>query len=218
MDDTRWERAAAAGGILFVVLALVSAFLPGSPPMASDPAREIAEFFADKSDQIRVASFLGVIASIPLVWWGASIFRMLERSTGNARLSVIAAIGIAVGVAASGVASVVFAVVGILGVEGSGGPDAVKFFFVLGLSLNGIVGIATALLVGAVSAGVLRTGMMAKGVGWFGALVALLAVAGSIVTVSVGDAAMGLSFLSFLAFALWLLIVSVVMLRRPATA
>jgi hypothetical protein len=56
---------------------------------------------------------------------------------------------------------------------------------------------------------------MPKLLGWFGALVALLAVVGSAIAVSTRDAFFTVSFVSFLAFAIWLLIVSVLMLRGP---
>jgi len=218
VDDAKWERAAGWGGIVFVVLALASVFLVGSPPMTSDPAREIADFFVDNDDAIRQSAFVGILATIPLVWWGAAMYRTVERATGNARLSVMAAIGIAIGAVASCIASVVYAVVAMLGVTGSGGVTGVKFFYVLGTNMNGVVGIGTALLVGAVSAGILRSGMMARALGWFGALVALVALVGSLISVSGNEAVMAISFVSFLLFMVWILIVSVLMIRRPAEA
>ena len=216
MDDAKWERAAGAGGILFVVLALVSAFLPGAPPMTSDSAKEIAEYFNDHADAIRQASFLGIIATLPIVWWTAAMYRMLDRATGNARLGVMLAVGVAIATVAAGASAIVFATVALMGVGGSGGLSETKFFYVLGTNLNALVAIGTALAVGSVSAGVLRTGMMPKWLGWLGALVALVAVGGSLVGVSGNDAVMGLLLVGFLGFSLWLVIVSVLMLRRPA--
>jgi hypothetical protein len=215
MDDAKWERAAGAGGILFVVLVLISAFLPGSPPSTSDPAVKIAKYFADHDDAIRQASFLAIIATLPIVWWAAAIYRMLERATGNARLGVITAVGVAIATVAGGISAVVYAVVAVAGVGGSGGVSGTKFFYMLGTNMNAMVAIGTALAVGAVSAGILRTGMMAKWIGWLGGLVALLSVVGSLIAVSGNDVVMGVLFASFLVFALWLVIVSVVMLRAP---
>ena len=216
MDDAKWERAAGAGGILFVVLVLVSAFLPGAPPSTSDPARDIAKYFNDHGDAIREASFLGIIATLPLVWWIAAMYRRLERATGNARLGVMTAVGAAIAATAGGVGAVVMAVVAMVGVGGAGGLTGTKFFYLLGTNLNSMVAIGTALLVGSVSAGILRTGMMPKWIAWLGALVAVLSVGGSLISVSGNDAVMGLLIASFLTFALWLVIVSVVMLRTPA--
>ena len=217
MDDAKWERAAGAGGIVFVVLVLVSAFLPGAPPSTSDPARDIAKYFTDHGDAIRQASFLGIIATLPIVWWTAAMYRMLERATGNARLGVMAAVGVAIATVGGGVSSIVFAVVAMVGVDGSGGLAGTKFFYLLGTNLTALVAIGTALVVGSVSAGILRTGMMPKWIAWLGALVALLSVVGSLIGVSGNDAVMVVLFASFLTFALWLVIVSIIMLRKPAT-
>jgi len=218
MDDQKWERAAGAGGILFVVLVLVSAFLPGAPPSTSDPARDIAKYFTDHGDAIRQAAFLAIIATLPIVWWAAAMYRMLDRATGNARLGVMVVVGVAIATVAAGMSSIVYAAVALAGVDGSGGLSGTKFFYLLGTNLTSLLAIGTALVVGSVSAGILRTGMMPKWIAWLGALVAVLSVGGSLIGVSGNDAAAILLFISFLTFSLWLVIVSIVMLRKPAAA
>jgi len=218
MDDAKWERAAGAGGILFVVMILISAVLPGTPPMTGDPPGEIAKWFADNGDEIRLAAMLGLLATIPLVWRAAAVYRMLERATGNHRLGVMLVLGVAIAAVAAGFSSLVYAVVAIAGVEGTGGINGTRFYYLLGTNAIGLAAIGLALAVGAVSAAILRTGMLPKLLGWYGALVALLAVLGSAIAVSTRDALFTLSFVSFLTFALWVLIVSGFMLRGPAPA
>lgn len=216
MDEARWERAAGAGAILFVVMVVVSALLPGSPPMAGDPASEIAEWFADHEDTIRYAAMLGILATPLIVWWAAAIYRMLERATGNARLGVMVAIGIAIAAVGSGVSAVVYSVIAIVGPRGTGGTAETRTLYLVATNVNALVGIGTALAVGAVSMGILRSKMMPTWIAWWGALVVVLSVLGSFVAMSTRDAVMGAMFLSFLTFAIWLLAVSVVMLRKPA--
>jgi len=114
--------------------------------------------------------------------------------------------------------SIVYAAVALAGVDGSGGLSGTKFFYLLGTNLTSLLAIGTALVVGSVSAGILRTGMMPKWIAWLGALVAVLSVGGSLIGVSGNDAAAILLFISFLTFSLWLVIVSIVMLRKPAAA
>jgi hypothetical protein len=46
MDESKWERYAALGGIWFVVLSVISAFLPGTPPKTDDSLVKIANYFA----------------------------------------------------------------------------------------------------------------------------------------------------------------------------
>jgi hypothetical protein len=218
MDDAKWERAAGAGGILFVVMVVISAFLPGTPPMTSDPAKDIAKWFVDNDDAIRYSAMLGILATLPLVWWGAALYRMLERATGNARLGVMVAIGIAIATAAAAVSSVTYATVAIVGVPGAGGLAGTRFFYLLGTNINSMVGIGTALAVGAASAGILRSGMMPKWIGWWGGLVVVLSVAASFVAMSTRDAVMTAMILSAVTFGVWIIAVSVVMLRKPAPA
>ena len=67
MDDSKWERWGALGGILFVIMVLVSVFLPGSPPKTSDSAAKIVKFFADNGDEIRWAGYIGLLAHHPAV-------------------------------------------------------------------------------------------------------------------------------------------------------
>ena len=67
MDDSKWERWGALGGILFVIMVLVSVFLPGSPPKTSDSAAKIVKFFADNGDEIRWAAYIAVSGHHPAV-------------------------------------------------------------------------------------------------------------------------------------------------------
>lgn len=211
----KWERAAGAGGILFVVMVMVSAVLPGAPPSTSDSAVKIVEYFRDNADAIRAAAVLGIVATLPLAWWAAGIYRWLERATGNSRLGVMVVIGVAVGAVAAGVSSVIYAVVAMVGELGAGGTFGTKFYYLLGTNLTGIVAIGTALAVGAVSAGILRTGMMPKWVAWLGGLVVVASLGGSLIAVSGNDVVFAITFIGYLTFALWLVIVSILMLRRP---
>ena len=66
MDDSKWERWSALGGVLFVVLILVAGFLPGSPPKTSDSAGKIANFITDKNDEVRWAAYIGALGSVAL--------------------------------------------------------------------------------------------------------------------------------------------------------
>src|ERR1700704_4099555 len=94
MDDSKWERWSALGGILFVVLILVSAFLPGSPPKTSDSAAKIAKFVVDKHDELRWAAYLGALAAVPLFWFAGAVWRLLRRAEGGEpRLAAMGGLG-----------------------------------------------------------------------------------------------------------------------------
>src|ERR1700750_551593 len=89
VDDRRSDRSLALAGIVFVVLMLIAAFLPGSPPKPNDSAAKIVKFVTDKNDQLRWSGFVGVLASIVLLGWLGAVWRLLRRAEGGVvRLAV----------------------------------------------------------------------------------------------------------------------------------
>ncbi len=210
MDDSKWERWGGLGGILFVVLIAVSAFLPGSPPKTSDSATKIAKFVGDNGDALRWASFLGAIGTIGLFWFLGSVWRVLRRAEGgNPRLAVMAVLGATFAAVMGAIGAIMLAAVAIVGVGGAGGNTGIRFFYILStnLGIGTVVGIAV--FVAACSAVILRTGVFPKWLGWVGALIALVAALASASTASTRDEYFALGFVTFAAFTLWLLVVSI---------
>ena len=120
MDDAKWERWAGLGGILFVILVLVSAFLPGNPPMQTDSTAKIARYFNQHRDDIRWAAYIGSVAAVPFLWWLGSVWARLRRSEGaTPRLAVVAVAGGIFGTVMATAAR--FGVAGILSVGADGG-------------------------------------------------------------------------------------------------
>ena len=98
MDDAKWEKYAALGGVAFVVLSVVGTFIAGSPPAADDSATEIAEWFSDNAGAIQAGQFLNGLGLIALIWWAGSLFRKMARAeAGRPRLSVVAIVGFVFG-------------------------------------------------------------------------------------------------------------------------
>ena len=214
MEDSKWERWSALGGILFVVLIVVSAFMPGTPPKPSDSAAKIAKFFGDNGDAIRWAALVGAVGTIGLFWFLGGVWRVLRRAEGgDPRLTVVAVAGAIFAAVMGAVGSITLSAVGIAGVSGSGGASGTKFFFVLATNLGVGTAIGIAVFLGAFSAVILHTGVFPKVLGWFGALLALVAVAATASVSSTRDVFVVLGFVAFLGFGLWVLIISVMMLR-----
>jgi hypothetical protein len=214
VDDSKWERWGGLGGILFVVLVVISAMLPGSPPKTSDSATKIANFVNDNRDAIRWASFLGALGTIALFWFLGTVWRVLRRAEGgNPRLAVMAVLGATFAAVMGAIGAITLSVMGITGVQGSGGKTLTRFFYVLStnLGIGTVVGIAVFL--GAFSAVILRTGVFPRWLGWIGALIALVAIVASAATASTRDALGVLGFVTFLTFMVWMLVVSVMIVR-----
>ena len=214
MDDGKWERWGGLGGILFVVLVLVSAFMPGSPPKTSDSAAKIAKFVTDHGDAIRWASFVGALAGIALFWFLGSVWRVLRRAEGGSpRLAVMAVLGAAFATTMAAVGGIVLSAVGIVGVNDAGGKTGTRFFYIMATNIGAGTVVGIAVFVGAFSAVILRTGVFPKFLGWIGALIALVAVLASASTASTRDEYFALGFVAFVTFMLWLLVVSIMIVR-----
>jgi hypothetical protein len=213
VDDSKWERWGALGGILFVIMVLVSVFLPGSPPKTSDSAAKIVKFFGDNGDEIRWAGYIGLLATIPLFWWLSSVWRLMRRGEGGApRLAVMALGGAVFATVTAAIGAIILAVVPLVGL-GSVGPSGARFFYVLGANIGAAPLIGIAALIGAFSAVIIRSGVLPVVLGWLGALVALIALVGAAVVATTNDTLFAISFVGFAASALWVLIVSIFMLR-----
>jgi hypothetical protein len=98
MDDVQWERYAALGGIWFVVLNVIGAFVPGTPPSTDDSVHKIGTYFADHAGGIKTAGVLMGLGAIGLFWWFGSLWRRMIAAEGDRpRLAAVAAVSLAIG-------------------------------------------------------------------------------------------------------------------------
>jgi hypothetical protein len=212
VDDSKWERAANWGGILFVVLVAVAAFIPGSPPKPSDGVGKIVKYFADHHDAVQWAGYIGALAVIPLLWWLGSVWRLMRINEGGSpRLTVSAFAG---AVFAAAMATIGGVAVGAVALERNFiGAQGLKFFYVLTGALTSATLIGIVVFVGSVSVVVLRTNALPRLLGWFGALVSLVAIVGAAATATDKDAIFFAGFAGFIGFLLWVLATSILMMR-----
>jgi hypothetical protein len=135
VDDSKWERWGALGGILFVVIVAVSAIIPGSPPKTSDSSVKMLHFLEDNGDAVRVAAVLGGLAIVPLFWWLGSVWRLMRRGEGGSpRLAVTALGGAVFASVMAAIGGVLLAVMPIVGAR-SLGSTGVRFFYILSTNL-----------------------------------------------------------------------------------
>jgi hypothetical protein len=218
VEDAKWERWSALGGIIFVVLSLVAGLMPGTPPKTGDSAVKIADFIADKGDRLRWAGYLGALAVVALFWFLGGVWRVLRRAEGgNPRLTVVAVIGAVFASVMATLGGLGLAVLGITGAAGAGGPQTTRFLYILSTNVTVATVFGMAVFIAAFSVVILRTGFLPKVLGWIGALIALLAIASGGIVASTRDVFFDLSFGAFFAFSLWLLVVSVMMLLGRAS-
>jgi hypothetical protein len=213
-DDAVWERRAGWGGIAFAVFSLAwGLVILGSDLGGFDSSDEElrASLDPETGDAGRLwpASIFLALAGAGLLWFLGSLRLLLMRADPTTRLTAVA---FAAGVV---LVTLVFVKNAIqLGLAVAIGwedvevdPDAYRL---LDATLFGLImheGVAGAVLVGAASVIVLRSGVLPRWLGWAGAVVAVLAFFSLLLW--------GLGLLALLA---WVAAVSVFVLRGSRAA
>ena len=212
MDDKKWEKLAALGGVVFVVLNLVGIIAPGSPPSADDTNDEVLKWLVDNASGIKIAALMPGLSIIALVWWFGSLWRRMSKAeNGNHRLSVVALVGLAASGALYLASVSVVATVAIQVDEV--GADPAKFFYVLSAVLLSMAGPFLAVHLLGVNAIALRSGFLPKWVGYLGVFSAVLQASSLLGATTDADPATLLGFAAFITWSVWILVVSIHMWR-----
>ena len=84
-------------GVGFVLLGIVSFIVGGEPKSADEPVREIVDYYVDNKDSIQVAAFIGVAATLLLVFFGAYLRGVLRAAAPEGEiLSLVSFLGLVV--------------------------------------------------------------------------------------------------------------------------
>jgi hypothetical protein len=216
MDDSKWERYAALGGIWFVALSVISAFLPGAPPSTSDSVEKIAKYFSDHSGAIEVATFLGGLAIVGLFWWFGSVWRLMaDAEGGKPRMAVVALAGLAMAAALALASGAISSTVALRHIDLGAGA---KFFYVLTVVLVAMAGFGLVVHIAAVTSLSYREKIFAPWINVIGWIAALLFLIGTIGVASDATAFVFIGLLAFLVWCLWIVVVSLNMWKRDAAA
>jgi hypothetical protein len=172
MNKALWDRLAALGGVVFVVLFLIGLLAPGSPPTVDDSGAEVVEFFTDSRGAILFGTWLIGLGVIALLWFAASLVTAM-REAGEARLATAAFGGLILGVAIAAMASLLQAGLA-YSVAGEIEPDEVRALYHLTVVANTLSGVIFAAFALAVAGATVRTGFLPRAWGWASGGVGLL--------------------------------------------
>ncbi len=202
-----WERAAALAGVSFTAL-YVAAFALGIEVGVSD--REILDYYSDSGNRAQEVAAFFLIAAAGLSYM---VFAVLLRSLivrEEAGTGVLAALTLA-----SGASTTVLVLAGdaisratafaAMDAEFDLEPNTRRVFENAGFLLFVCATLAAIVLVVSVSLAVLRCGILPRWVGWAGFPTALLLP-------------LAIAFVGFLVLMIWVLAVSVALLRRAPRA
>lgn len=220
-DASSWERLALGSGILFAVAqigAMLFSFgvvVPTHAPVGAPPA-ETAAALAAHSGLIAAGTYLFTLPVPFLLLFLGGLFEVVRRSEGGGMVpaAVILVAGVAAAVIApmGAVLSGLGAPMAILG----GDPAIVTEVDSITPLAMALAGYPYAVLAGVTSLVVLRGGITPRWIGWSGLALAALCLAAT-ATIAIRDL-FPLTLLETLLFPLWVLAISVALVRRRRSA
>ena len=191
-------------GVAFIVVAIIGFIVGGEPKDASHPATEIADWYIDNKDSVEVGAFIGVAATVLLVFFGAYLRNVLRVAAGgDDMLSLVSFIGlvvVAVGFAIDTTISIAIA-------ERADDIDPIAVQSLQALWDNDFVPIALGVLLflWATGISVVRSGALPKWIGWIMILLGVVALT-------------PIGFASFLGTAVLILVISILLAVRARSA
>lgn len=215
VDEPRWARSAAVGGFLFVVLNVIAAFAPGTPPASDASAARIAAYFRDHGGAVKAQLLLGGIGIAALLWWSGALWRIISRAEdGGPRLAVVAAVSLTTGLTLALVSGIATSTAAIR--LGSG--DTAQLLFGMSLVAIAAGGIAIAAFLVATGVVTYRTQVVPRWTSYLGWAAALAFLVGGIGTVTDSNAVNLIGLAAFLIWCVWIVVMSVFMWRDGASA
>jgi len=214
MGNSGWEQIGAAGGIVFVVLQMASQALiqvGGAEPPFDAPADTIAAFFMARDSQLfALGDYLSSLSLIAFLWFLGSLWSALRRGEGEpAWLSHVAL--------ASGLMVVATVSAGggwplaIFRRDEGLDPQIARLLFDQGNFAFANIWAMLASLSLATSLVSIRTRAFPRWLSWAGLL-----IAGGLLAARAVWATSALAFIPFFLCYLWLIAISVVLIRRAS--
>jgi len=191
-------------GVAFIVVAIIGFIVGGEPKDASHPATAIVDWYIDNKDSVEVGAFIGVAATVLLVFFGAYLRNVLRVAAGgDDMLSLVSFIGlvvVAVGFAIDTTISIAIA-------ERADDIDPIAVQSLQALWDNDFVPIALGVLLflWATGISVVRSGALPKWIGWIMILLGIVALT-------------PIGFASFLGTAVLILVISILLAVRARSA
>lgn len=220
MNNSRMEKVGAAFGIVFVGLLVATFFTTPQPPFVSDSTDKILDFYFENQNGILLTAMLSTMATAAFLWFAGTLLshlRAAEQPTG--RVSVIG-FGGAIGAATLFSASA--AIQGSLALSiGESSPEIARAMFNTGYMMGAVVQVVFLVWVYAVVLVIFRTRALPVGLGWLGAINALVGLYGifAIYSEAVRDSLEGpLGLVSFLWILAWVLLLAFVLMMRIGKA
>ncbi len=192
-------------GLGFVAVAILAFAIGGEPPEATEPVSEIVGHYTDDKDSIEIGAALATLAGVLLIFFAGYLRQVLEAADDSG--SFLPAV-VLVGAAVMAVGVAIDAMISFALAEAAGDirPTAVQALQALWDNDFFPIALGTTVLMLAAGLSVVLHGGLPKAFGWAAILFGV-----------VGLTPVG--FIGFLGSAVWIVVVSVLLMRRkPAPA
>ena len=220
MDKAKWDRLAAAGGIIGVVLFVIGIIIVGTPPDINDNAETVANFCSDNRDQVLWATFLQGLGVIAIIWFIGALGAAM-RDAGEGRLAAVMGIAFAITFSIGAVAALARGALA-FSIAEAADPGISLAFYRMGGYLDTASNMIGAAFFLAVAGAVVRTGLVATWWGWVSGLGGLWLIISSTAWARDGFwSPDGAGFVSFIVFLVWALVTSILLtmkMGKPAAA
>jgi len=191
-------------GVGFVVVAIIGFIVGGEPKDASHPASEIVDWYIDNKDSVEIGAFIGVAATVLLVFFGAYLRNVLRAAAGGTdMLSLVSFIGVVVVAVGFAIDTTILIALA----ERADDIDPIAVQSLQALWDNDFVPIALGILLflWATGISVVRSGALPKWIGWIMILLGIVALT-------------PIGFASFIGTAVLILVISILLAVRARSA
>jgi hypothetical protein len=217
-----WVWLAAASGIVFAVLVVVTFILSGAPPALDDSPEKINAYFANHRSDVLRTTFVGALAAFFILWFAAVLRSVLHRAEGGtgrlANLSFAGAVATTPLILMGDVAYSAIA----LHLAKQPTPDLVlsQTLFDFGNLAYAAAAIPQAVFLAAAGIVMVRTGAIHRLLGWLALVAAAVFLVASAARLSDDSPLWIVSLVGLVLFLVWIVIVSILLLTRlkPAPA
>jgi hypothetical protein len=213
MDKAMWDRIAAAGGIIGVVLLVIGILIMGQPPDIDADATTVADFFKDNRDQVLWGTFIQGLGVLSIIWFIGALGAAM-RDAGEGRLAAVMGIAFAITFSIGAVAALTRGALA-FSIAEAADPGISLSFYRMGAYLDTTSGVIGAAIFLAVGGAVVRTGLVATWWGWVSGLAGLWAILGSTAWARDGFwSPDGAGFVTTVVFLAWALITSILLTMK----
>jgi hypothetical protein len=217
MNKAMWDRLAAAGGAVAVVLFVIAGIVIGKMPETDDSADGVASFFQDNRGQVLTGIFLQGLGVVAAIWFVAALGATM-RGVGEGRLASALQIAFAVTFSIGGIAAISRGALA-FSIADDGDPQTVQSLYQMAGYMDAVSSVIGAGIFLALAGAVVRTHFLNPWWGWLSGLAGLWAVVSATAWNRDGiwspDQA---GFVTFVVFLVWLAGTSILLTLRTREA